>query len=148
MDLDAKIQLEDISNDEDFSLVEWKRHKNAFPAVQVKGVVIDNEITKNVYRAITDIELLKYWVDKGRFQEAEIANIDWRNQERAIKVAGLTRNRFVTKWACDLVASGKNMQRWKMRHMGNCPFCMEEKEDVQHILHCAHKDAKDASKQA
>ena len=57
-------------------------------------------------------------------------------------------SQFVTKWANDFVATGKNMQRWQMQHKGNFPFCQEEKEDVNHILHYSHKDAKRASKEA
>ena len=44
---------------------------------------------------------------KGRFQHMEdIERIDWTNQERTMKLAGLTRSRFVSKWVGEYVATG------------------------------------------
>ena len=49
--------------------------------------------------------------------------------------------RFVSKWACEFLATGKNMVRWKLRHDGYCPFCTAETENTKHILSCHHLDA-------
>ena len=91
---------------------------------------------------------MDYWVEKGRFSVEDLHNIDWYNQEKAMKLMSLTKRRFISKWVSNYVATGKNMKRWEMRPHGYCPFFKQEDEDTQHILNCMHHDAQNVSKQA
>ena len=33
------------------------------------------------------------------------------------------------------------MELWKLRHKGDCPFCLASQEDTHHILRCSHQDS-------
>ncbi len=46
------------------------------------------------------------------------------------------RQCFVSKWSAENLGTGKNLKKWQMRHSSLCPFCMEEEEDIEHILRC------------
>ena len=107
-----------------------------------------DQLKDTTYNIITDQKLVQHWIRTERLQVDDIQNIDWKNQERAMKLAGITRSRFVTKWVRNYVATGKNMKRWNLRLHGNCPYCLEEEEDIEHILKCQHNQAKENSKNA
>lgn len=64
-----------------------------------------------------------------------------------MKLLSLTHRHFVSKWASQFVATGKNMKRWQFCPHGYCPFCKDEDESTTHILHCTHQDARDISKE-
>ena len=53
----------------------------------------------------------------------------------------LTMRRFTSKWMSTCIGTGKNMERWKLRNEGYCPFCTSPQEDTEHILLCQHADA-------
>ena len=78
----------------------------------------------------------------------DLSNIDWENQEKAIKLVSLSKRRFISKWSSDWIPSGKNIKRWQIRPHGYCPYCKHENEDTNHILRCIHQDAQQFSKDA
>jgi hypothetical protein len=59
-----------------------------------------------------------------------------------MKSMTLTQRRFVTKWTSNNMGTGKKMVQWNYRHKGNCPYCFDENEDVQHLLECRDPQAK------
>ena len=65
-----------------------------------------------------------------------------------MKLVSLGRRRFISKWSCGSIATGKKMQLWEFRPHSNCPFCLQELEDVPHILHCTHEEARKCSEEA
>ena len=67
--------------------------------------------------------------------------IDFDAMARASTAMNTNLKRFMAKWSCNCLATGKNMVRWKMRHEGYCPFCTETNETTAHILTCKHEDA-------
>ena len=148
MDQEAKDYMEEM--DDSASNEYWvdAQYPLAFGNITVDGSQVYDQITKKMYDCIADKKLLKHWKRIGRFEEEDIPNIDWKNQERAIKLAGLTRGRFVSKWVNNYVATGKNMKRWNLCAHDNCPYCMKEEEDVEHILHCLLKEAEKRSNEA
>ena len=120
----------------------------SFPTAQYKGKTIFDNVKEKVYQAITDEKLINHWIKKEQFPRDQLPNIDWESKEKAMKLAGMTRSQFVSKWVSGYVATGKNMKRWQMRPHGYCPFCKEEEETVYHILHYQHDDAQMISKEA
>ena len=141
MDLEAKSLLDQLSTTGHNFSDSFPPHPLSFTTVQHDNSTITDQMTEKLYRSIADTKIFDYWMEKKRFTRDQIEHIDWQNQERAIKLVSLSRRRFVSKWAMNYVATGKNLKRWKMRHHSYCPFCEEEDEDVHHILHCTHDEA-------
>ena len=142
MDIDAKYVLEDVmaKNITQYQL-DFHPHPNAMIGTYVNGILIPDELATNIYNRIMDERLLTYWVTKGRFNAEDIQNIDWDNQEKAMKLVTLTKRRFISKWSSDWNVCGKNIKRWQIRPHGYCPYCQSENEDNKHILQCIHHDA-------
>ena len=63
------------------------------------------------------------------------------NHERTMSISTSTWRKFISKWVSEFIPTGKNLQRWRLRAHGNCPFCLEESETTDHILSCQHSDA-------
>ena len=60
------------------------------------------------------------------------------SQGKALKSSSLGQKRFICKWMADITPTGKNIQEWKMRLEGQCPFCYKSQEDRDHILRCSN----------
>ena len=103
--------------------------------------LFEEEGDTTIYSHITNQQVMRHWIKKGRFQREDLDQIDWQNQEKAMKLATLTTRRFVTKWASGWIGTGKNMKRWKLRPHGYCPYCKMEDEDTFHIMQCLHTEA-------
>ena len=126
----------------------YDRHPLSFGRVTIHEMIISDCVTEKLYNAIANKKLLEHWIKKGRFDQECVKMIDWHHQEKAMRTAGITRSRFVTKWVGEYSATGKNMQRWQLRPHSNCPYCMEKDEDITHILTCMHQDAQVQHKEA
>ena len=150
MDIEAKELLKVVTTTEQGTIEVNKfiPHPQSFTLAKVMGNTIWDQISHNIYRAITDKIIINHWIDRKRFKEEDKDLIDWKNHEKAMKLVGLSRRQFVTKWGNNFVATGKNMKRWKLRAHGSCPFCEAEEEDTNHILTCLHEEAKETSKEA
>ena len=101
----------------------------------VAGERISAKVGTAVSEVIHGSKILKYWEDKGRFEERDEAAIDWNCVEKAMKEVNRTRRVWVTKHVSGFCASGKMMLRWKKRESAKCPRC-DETEDAKHVWLC------------
>ena len=70
--------------------------------------------------------------------------IHWKAFASARKSSSLNQKIYVSKWISEFIATGKNIQRWKLRYASNCPYCLhpqEDQEDTYHIITCTHPSA-------
>ena len=116
-------------------------HTLAIPKITIAGIEVYDQLPKKSYDMITGEKALKHWIRRGRFKKEAVKEISWSSQMKAMRQAKIGTRRFVTKWANDYVATGKNMKRWRLREHSNCPFYMTENEDVNHISKCKHIEA-------
>ncbi len=140
MDELAKTALQLYGNTQEFT-DEFTLHPHSFPSLVCKNNLIFQEVSTSLYNVISSHNLDQYWQKKGRYSAQNASLIDWSVQQRAMKLSSPSRRRFVSKWVSGALGHGKNMKRWRIRPLSNCPFCLDEDEDVNHILHCTHKDS-------
>ena len=141
MDLDAKRTL-NKAEEENIDFTHHKAHPKSFKKVVINGKTINHLFTTNSYNEIANKKLMDHWIEIGRFRRDQIDDIDWIGQERAISRATSGRQIFITKWVNNWMPVGRKMQQWGLRHHGQCPFCLKEKEDINHLLRCRHQEAK------
>ena len=141
MDSCAKYHLEQYHQSQ-VSYSNGPNHYLSFPTIKYKKDIIRDNVKDTLYHRITSDNILTAWVDKGRISNDTIIDINWEIQRKAIRAVPEGRRKFVIKWASNNLATGKNMSRWKLRALGQCPFCLSDNEDTLHILQCQHVDAK------
>ena len=117
-------------------------HPLSFARCQYKGRYILHKLSDGLYEEISKTKMISYWIEKERLTEHTQDAIDMEAMKKSHNAMTFTHKRFTAKWACEFVATGKNMKRWKQRLNGNCPYCMSENEDTHHIMTCTHADAK------
>ena len=78
----------------------------------------------------------KYWVERDRIKPHHLQLIDYNAINTSSRAITLNMKRFSAKWACKCIGTGKNMERWKLRHVGSCPYCLHPKEHTRHIFLC------------
>ena len=140
MDKNAKSLAKEIIHSNDMKL-EAGNHPLAFITCYWNQIPIADEINNKLYEIITNHKVISYWTDKGRVNQHTLPLIDMKAMSKSLQPLSLNLRRFITKWSCECLATGKNMQRWKMRHLGHCPFCNEPNEDTLHIMQCKHSDS-------
>ena len=123
-------------------------HPSAFPTSYWNNNPIHHEIKNSLYKEITTDNVLSYWIEKRRVTPETLTQIDLTAMGEGISPLSLTMKRFITKWSCESIGTGKNMQRWKLRHCGDCPFCTEPDENTLHIFQCPSIESLDAFKEA
>ena len=111
-------------------------HQCSIICPQWKGKFATQEIKTTLCNMITDEKMIQYWYDKKQVNQHTMPLIDMKTMVDGIGPLSLNMNRFISKWSCDCLATGKNMMHWKMRHKSQCPMCNEDNEDTNHILQC------------
>ena len=86
-------------------------------------------------------KMIQYWIEKGRLSVDTKHLYHKEALAKAMKSMPQHQRRFVAKWSCETLATGKNMTRWKQRFNSNCPFCEAKEEDTIHILCCNSAEA-------
>ena len=84
---------------------------------------------------------MQYWKEKGHITETNEDYIDFTTMAQASNNMDIPKRKFVAKWTSECIGTGKNMERWKFRYDGSCPFCLKTKETTDHILQCPHQDS-------
>ena len=135
MDHYAKEMAKDIRL-ENYYMTEYQNHPKGRKVITCQDITVGGTITTKLYNMVAGKRLMEYWLKRNRFKKTDITKIDWEAQEVACQKEYTGIRRFIAKWATGMLAVGKQMERWKMRHTGNCPFCNEEDEDTNHILSC------------
>ena len=116
-------------------------HPHSFPQCSWNNEIIHHNLHHTLYYRITHEKMEQYWIEKKRVREEVLTSIDTTSLAKASKTVTLPRQRFLAKWSCECLPTGKNMVRWKLRHDGACPFCTLPNENTTHILTCNHVDA-------
>ena len=141
-DDEAKTTLESFWRREDTTIYNSSPlHPLAFPTVLHKGDPIRSQVNKALYTQITSTALHNYWIKKGRYTNDNKSEICWMAYKHAMRNSSLTRRRFIAKWNAEFIGTGKNMTRWGLRLEGKCPFCLQDDENILHILQCTHHEA-------
>ena len=105
---------------------------------------IQQDYTREINNLITEYKAHQYWInEKERYKQEDINKIAWDAQYSAMESMRTTKQRSLTKWFSGWVAVGKNMEKWKMRYKGHCPFCSYPKETTTHVLLCKHSKPTD-----
>jgi hypothetical protein len=66
-----------------------------------------------------------YWIEKGRFQPADVNKIDFKTAGAALQREQPHTRRWVTKLSSGYCGVNKWMFRWKKRESSKCPRCQE-----------------------
>ena len=119
----------------------YSTHPFAFPTCSHNGVKMEHNLKTSLYNSIMKTKMLDYWDEKERVPYQLQHTVDYDAMAAAAKSMNLNMRRFVAKWSCQCLGTGKNMQRWQLRHAGNCPYCLAEKEDTLHIMTCTNVQA-------
>ena len=101
----------------------------------IAGTKVCTQIDEAIKEARHTTKILKYWEDKGRFQEGAHTDIDWDTVGVAMKAVPRTRRQWVTKHVSGFCATSKMMHRWGKRQSSKCPRC-EMEEDAGHVWKC------------
>jgi hypothetical protein len=115
---------------------EYNSHYMSFPQIMYKNTQIQHKTIDTLYFHLSSEKIMTYWQNKGRITERTRETINWESIGRVMKSLSLTQRRFITKWASNNMGTGNKMIQWNYRHKGNCPYCMAENEDVNHLLNC------------
>ena len=95
-----------------------------------------HQLHNTLYQKTTHTKMTKYWVEKDRIKPHHLQLIDYNATHTSSKAMPLNIKRFSAKWACKCIGTGKNMERWKLQHVGACPYCLYPKEETRHIFLC------------
>ena len=133
--------LAELVNKGFYHQFESSNHPAAFSLCYHDNIPILHCISDTLYEKIYTHKMTKYWMEKQRLTHISKDLINLDAMKKSHSAMSYTQKRFSAKWACEYVPTGKNLQRWKLRYKGNCPYCMCEKEDTRHILTCTHLDA-------
>ena len=134
MDTLAKDLAQNTVEDDSVNLTP---HKLSFKAPIHTSIIREN-MKDSLYISITQEIGYNYWEKKERYYYKDRRNIEWQSQYKAMKTIPTTRQQTLSKWFSGWLGTGKNMQRWKLRYLGNCPFCGAPQEDTNHVLKCNH----------
>ena len=140
MDTEAKRVLKTYL-EQQVRFYSYQSHEYALPVATVNGTPVYHQSQDILYHKISRKLIVNRWIKQGRFTHDDTNTIDWVEQQKAMKLSTATRKRFISKWVSEYAPTGKNMKRWKLRFKSNCPFCLYEDEDTNHILTCPHQDA-------
>lgn len=77
----------------------------------------------------------------GRFTEATWQKIDFRANTRASSQMSTYKKIFRTKWISEQLPVGTIMRQRKHRICDTCPTCLQQGEDMEHLIHCPSKEA-------
>ena len=117
------------------------QHPLSFSTCRWNQVTILQQLSNDLYKHITHNNMHIYWCENGRVKQDQLYLLDSTAMEKGSTTMSLTMKRFVAKWSCECIATGKNMERWQQRHTGACPYCLTPLENTQHILRCTHEDS-------
>ena len=95
----------------------YNRHPKAFPTCKHNDIVIEQQLTSCLYDRIMKDKMLVYWHETGRVQKPNQNLIDYNAMAAASKSMNMTMKRFMSKWSCNCLATGKNMVRWNYSKM-------------------------------
>ncbi|GFH48897.1 hypothetical protein CTEN210_05373 [Chaetoceros tenuissimus] len=102
----------------------------------------DKYITANLqstlYTSITHSNCTTYLTEKI-FEVPTLPfrkSIHWAIFSRARKTSTYAVRKFVTKWICGSMATGRVMFERQIRSHSRCPHCQEEDEHLIHIITC------------
>jgi len=141
MDRLAKETLHHLAQSPTILHDDYDRHPLSFILPRVDKTTVHQNMKDELYNSIMAPKLLSYWIEKKRITNGNQSNICWQSQQKANRLAPSGFRRFISKWTSNMIASGHNMKKWKMRPYSNCPFCNTEDEDRNHILVCQHVEA-------
>ena len=135
MDYYAKQMAMDVRKS-NLYMSNFKNHPLGFQLPTLETVTVCGDMINTLYDKIAGNQLFEYWVHKGRIDQEWAKEVDWTALESATSKEYQGMRRFVAKWTTGMIAIGKQMERMKMRHKGDCPFCNERLEDTSHVLRC------------
>lgn len=116
-------------------------HPYSFALCSWRNKPVLQEMHSELYYHITHAKMEQYWIKKKRLTPETITKVDFDALQVAATSTTINRRRFLAKWACEYISTGKNMQQWGLRYEGNCPFCNNPNETTTHILTCRHVDS-------
>ena len=114
MDIDAKYRLKRML-EQNITTEGYAFHTLAIPKITIAGIEVYDQLPKKAYDMITGEKALTHWIRRGRFKKEAVKEISWSSQMKAMRQEKIGTRRFITKWANDYVAVGKNMIRWRLR---------------------------------
>lgn len=103
---------------------------------------ITSNLQSSLYTAITHDTFTRYLAE-NIFEVPTLQfrnSIHWSIFSRARRGSTYAVRKFVTKWICGSMATGRVMFERQMRSHSRCPHCQEEDEHLIHILTC-HNEA-------
>ena len=118
------------------------------PLPTYQGHYILDNVQENLYTIVSNQRAHEYWISKSRYTTTTRSLICWTSQLKAQKIIQQSRRHFVCKWSSGWLGTGRNMERWKLRYSGNCPFCDSPEEHTTHILQYNQEKPTIAWKQA
>jgi hypothetical protein len=131
------------NSDEIVQNMDFSSHPLSFllPSLWDQQNYIHEKIKHNLCKNLLDTRIREYFVKKEHLQTTSLSSIEWRRQGKALRQMTSSRKHFICKWVSEWIATGSNMEKWKLRYKGNCPFCDRPDEDSKHILLCPHPSA-------
>jgi len=97
---------------------------------------VEKDFGKQIWDHINGQATKRYWEKQLELTQGIWNKIDWESTGRAMQELLVNKLRWVAKYVSGHFATGKNMQRWKFRTSAQCPRCMTQVEDKEHILAC------------
>ena len=140
MDAAAKLLVHTVINS-NVTIPSSCNHTNSMSICKWKQEIISQDYRETIYTLIYKEKMRTYWESKKLLTERRFCTIDFEGMQRGMKAMSVTLRRFVSKWMSDCIGTGKNLQRWKLRNEGYCPYCTAPDEDTEHILSCKHEDS-------
>jgi len=107
----------------------------------IEGHQLVKNLKESLQNHLNGKIILNHWVMKEWFSTKTGQAINWECSEKAIKGLPQAHRQWVAKLASRFLLDGKNMQRWGLRSMAQCPCCLQPLEDKEHIFKCKAESA-------
>lgn len=98
----------------------------------IDGMRITTNITSEIHRAATTPELRQYYIQKHRWTDSTLDQMDWNAMYQAVNSFVMTEQRTIHKYMHGWLPTGKQLHR-RYKIANQCPHCKQE-EDEQHMM--------------
>ena len=107
-----------------------------FIKVESSPTNIYSKLAHTLQHTIVTQKAREYWQTKQIVLEYCKEMVDWVSLNKATKTLPQYQRRWITKWTSGIIGVGKYTEWWKEQPHSRCPRCMQQEEDVQHVIKC------------
>ena len=101
----------------------------------INGNRITTKITKEILQAATTPEIRQYYMNKYKWNEVTLQNMDWEGQQKAVQTFSSSTQKTLHKYIHGWLPTGNHMSR-RYKIPNKCPYCYKE-ETEKHLLTCS-----------